>query len=95
MRCRHSNNLSHFNLKENATDILQNEYALEADEDNLDKYIDKSLDEALEKLNELCEEAEEPLKSIDKLLTDFINEINEFLELFQKQVININIDNTK
>ncbi|MGD9678725.1 MAG: hypothetical protein AB7V16_10330 [Vulcanibacillus sp.] len=89
--------LACFDSSERANDIIQEDYSLEAYDEYLEEYIQKSMDIAHVELQELCEDAkvilEEMLGNIDEHLDICKNALEVFEELeFRK--ISEEIDNT-
>lgn len=89
--------LACFDSSERANEILQENYSLVAYDEDLDEYMQKSMDTAHDKLQELCEDAkvilEEMLGNIDGYLNIAKNALEVFEELeFRK--VSEEIDNT-
>jgi hypothetical protein len=90
--------LANFHINDYINKLLQDEYSLEAFDEKLDYYIEICSDRAQEKLNDMCNSAENDLKGMLEIINDYIKTTKNLLELFQKYnivQINPNIDNTK
>lgn len=86
-----------FNTEQKANDILQEEYAFDAYEENLDMYAEKALDTATEIYSSLhsdfSEEADDFLAEIEKILT-CLEKALQFTSKWKASKINPEIDNT-
>lgn len=86
-----------FNTDEKANEILQEEYAYEADEEHLDMYAEKSVNTAMEIYSSLhdsfSEEADEFLEEIQKIL-NCLEKALRFTVKWKAAKVNPEIDNT-
>ncbi len=86
-----------FNTDEKANEILQEEYAYEADEEHLDMYAEKSVNTAMEihssLHNSFSEEADDFLSEIEKIL-NCLEKALRFTSKWKAAKINPEIDNT-
>lgn len=86
-----------FNTDKKANDILQEEYAFDANEENLNFYAEKSLNIAMEIYsslhNKFSEEADDFLAEIEKILTCLEKSL-QFTAKWKAAKINPEIDNT-
>lgn len=90
-------NLVVFDDVERANEILQNEYSLEAWDENLDRYVEIAMRDADEEFNELKLNAEFDLIALYKTLVeakDIFCRMHECLISMASGHININLDNT-
>ena len=89
--------LSSFDLENRINEILQDDYSLEADEENLEFCIEKASETAYNELHSLNNDAK---STIDELLSDlkeFINILSNLIEYFKSfeiKKVNKLIDNT-
>ena len=90
-------NLVVFDTDKKANDILQEEYAFDANEEKLDFYAEKSLNTAMEIYsslhNDFSEEADDFLAEIEKILS-CLEKALQFTSKWKASKINPEIDNT-
>lgn len=90
-------NLVVFDDVERANEILQNEYSLEAWDENLDKYVEIAMQDAEEEFSELKFNAESDLIALYKTLVnakDIFSRMHESLISMASGHINTSLDNT-
>lgn len=88
--------LANFSHENYSLDLLQEKYAMEADEEHLEECIQKCEDAAWDKLELLCNDAKEDLDRVISDIDKYIKTMNNCAELFQKndRVVNPAIDNS-
>lgn len=90
--------LSEFDTNDFINEQLQNEYSMEADEENLQRYIDFASDDALCNRMDLTQSAEYDFDELLNVLETFIKKYADFVENLrnrQYKKISPDIDNTK
>lgn len=97
--CYDIEDMARYDVDNSINDILQNDYAMEAYEDNLEYCIEKASDEARDTKQELVEEAEgsikqllEELKKCEDKLNDYAKKLIQLANADKK--VNSQIDNT-
>lgn len=85
-----------FSVDDTTNNILE-DYAMEAYDEFLDYFVEKSSDEARDELSEVCSEAESDILYVHDRLNVLIESICNMIDILANisdQVINPNIDNT-
>ncbi|MDA3733590.1 phospholipase D-like domain-containing protein [Niameybacter massiliensis] len=89
--------LADFSMMDYSNEILEEEYSSEAYDENLDYYVELSMDAASEKLENLCLEAKDELDKLLDTIEEFIEQMNQIIILFEEQNIckvNPKVNNT-
>ena len=89
--------LADFNAESYVHYLLENDYAMEAYEENLEQYISLATDRASSKLHDLCETAQSNLEALLAQSNAFHKLFGEIISLFSEQKlkkISEEIDNT-
>jgi hypothetical protein len=89
--------LAQFNFNDRANEILEDEYAMYADEEHLNEYAERASSDAASELTELAESAEASLIGLIQVLDSIIKDVGDIINLFKTcdlRKVNPEIDNT-